>query len=293
MKILIVKLGAAGDVVRTTVLLRILRGDIYWLTSEMNAVLLEGVEGRVQLFTWEDRERVRAHKYDLVINLEDSLEIGAFLGTLRCKELFGAHLDDAGRITYTKNSKEWFDLSLISSFGKEKADELKFQNRKTYQEMIFRGLGYEFRGERYILPKGFRSHLTGDVAISNSCGSVWPMKNWAYYDDLKKKFEEKGLSVNYLPKRKSVLEHIGDIQSHNYLISGDTLPMHIALGSGIKCVTIFTCTSPWEICDYKLQTQVISPCLGEFFYKRNFESRATTCISSVEVYEKALAQFDL
>jgi len=293
MQILIIKLGAAGDVVRTTVLLRVLRGDIHWLTSDMNSVLLEGVAGIVRLFTWEERERVRSHEYDLVINLEDSLDIGAFLETLQYKELFGAHIDDAGGLAYTKNSKEWFDLSLISSFGKAKADELKFQNRKTYQDMIFRGLGYEFKGERYGLPKAGGSLLKGDIAIANSCGSVWPMKNWAYYDDLKKKFEEKGLSVNYLPKRNSVLEHIGDIQNHKYLISGDTLPMHIALGSGIKCVTIFTCTSPWEICAYGVQRQVISPYLGEFFYKRSFEIKATTCISLAEVYEKSLVHFDL
>lgn len=291
MQILIIKLGAAGDVVRTTSLLRVLSGDIHWLTSDMNSVILEGVAGIARLITWKERESVRPHTYDLVINLEDSLEVGALLNTVRYKELFGAYLDDGGSLTYTKNSKEWFDLSLISSFEKEKADELKFQNRKTYQEMIFRGLGYEFKGERYFLPKAVRGHLTGDIAISNSCGAVWPMKNWAYYDDLKKKFEEIGVSVNYLPQRNSVLEHIGDIQSHRYLISGDTLPMHIALGSGIKCMTIFTCTSPWEICGYGLQVKLVSPCLGEFFYKRTFESKATTCFSLAEVYEESLRHF--
>lgn len=293
MQTLIIKLGAAGDVVRTTSLLRVLSGDIHWLTSDLNSVILEGVAGIARLFTWEGRESVRPYTYDLVINLEDSMEVGDLLKTLRYKELFGAYLGDEGSLTYTGNSKEWFDLSLISSFGKEKADELKFQNRKTYQEMIFRGLGYEFKNEQYCLPRAVRSQLTGDIAISNSCGTVWPMKNWAYYDDLKKKFEEAGISVNYLPKRDSVLDHIGDIQSHKYLISGDTLPMHIALGSGIKCVTIFTCTSPWEINGYGLQKKVVSPYLSEFFYKRNFEAKATTCISLAEVYEKSLAQFDL
>lgn len=293
MQTLIIKLGAAGDVVRTTSLLRVLSGDIHWLTSDVNSVILEGVAGIARLFTWEERESVRLHMYDLVINLEDSMEVGALLKTVQYKELFGAYLGDEGSLTYTGDSKEWFNLSLISSFGKEKADELKFQNRKTYQEMIFRGLGYEFKDEQYCLPKVARSQLTGDIAISNSCGTVWPMKNWAYYDDLKKKLEETGVFVNYLPKRDSVLDHIGDIQNHKYLISGDTLPMHIALGSGIKCVTIFTCTSPWEINDYGLQKKVVSPCLGEFFYKRHFESRATTCISLSEVYEEAVEQFDL
>ncbi len=35
MKILIIKLGALGDVVRTTVLLNELDGEIHWLTSQL------------------------------------------------------------------------------------------------------------------------------------------------------------------------------------------------------------------------------------------------------------------
>jgi heptosyltransferase-2 len=169
-----------------------------------------------------------------------------------------------------------------------RADELKLQNRRTYQELIFEGMGYRFNGETYCLPRGIRGNLAGDVAIANNCGSVWPMKNWAYYDDLKQRLEERGLSVNYLPQRRSVLEHIGDIQSHKFLISGDTLPMHIALGSGVKCLSLFTCTSPWEIHDYGLQVKIVSPLLDEFFYKRTFDPRATTAISLDEVYEKAM-----
>ena len=291
MKILIIKLGAAGDVVRTTSLLNILNGEVYWLTSDINSIVLDGITAIARLVAWKEREKLGFETFDLIINLEDSLEVGTLLKTLRYKELFGAHLDTEGNLTYTKNSKEWFDLSLISRFGRKKADELKYHNRKSYQDMIFRGLGYEFNGEPYFLPKAARSHLTGDVAIANNCGSVWPMKNWAYYDDLKKQLEETGLSVNYLPQRNSVLEHIGDIQNHKYLISGDTLPMHIALGSGIKCLTIFTCTSPWEICDYGLQVKLVSSCLGEFFYKRTFEAKATTCISLAEVYEESLRHF--
>ncbi|MEI9910173.1 MAG: hypothetical protein WDO71_11120 [Bacteroidota bacterium] len=38
--ILIIKTGAAGDVVRTTSLLNVLSGNIYWVTSEGNKWLL-------------------------------------------------------------------------------------------------------------------------------------------------------------------------------------------------------------------------------------------------------------
>jgi ADP-heptose:LPS heptosyltransferase len=293
MKILIVKLGASGDVVRTTPLLRVLKGEIHWLTSDLNCVMLDGICEIGRLVSWKNRETLSSEVYDLVINLEDSLEVCILLKTLKFRDLFGAYEDSGGKLTYTTNSSEWFDLSLISNFGKEKADQLKFQNRRTYQDLIFRGLSYGFTGEKYFLPRAIASDLKGDVAIAENCGSVWPMKNWAYYKELKAKLEDVGMSVNYLPMRKSILEHIGDIQNHKFLVSGDSLPMHIALGSGLKCMTIFTCTSPWEIHDYGLQKQVVSPYLGEFFYKRNFEAKATTCISLAELYEESLKQFGL
>ena len=45
--------------------------------------------------------------------------------------------------------------------------------------MIFAGLGCEFGGERYLLPRPAPTDLHGDVAIAPVAGPVWPMKNWA------------------------------------------------------------------------------------------------------------------
>jgi hypothetical protein len=97
--------------------------------------------------------------------------------------------------------------------------------------------------------------------------------------------------VNVLPKRNSLLEHLGDVQGHRCLVSGDSLPMHLALGTRTRCVTLFTCTSPWEICDYGLQTKIVSPLLEEFFYKRDFDARATTAIGLDEVREAVTRQY--
>ena len=36
----------------------------------------------------------------------------------------------------------------------------------TYQELIFEGLGYQFKGEPYDLPETPKSTLTGDIAIA-------------------------------------------------------------------------------------------------------------------------------
>jgi ADP-heptose:LPS heptosyltransferase len=292
MNVLIVKLGATGDVVRTTPLLRQLNGQITWLTAPKNTVLLENLTNDLRCFSWEDRQLIPDIKYDLVINLEDTLEVGLHLKTLQSRQLFGAYVDSDNVLRYTDDSRRWFDLSLISSYGRERADELKLQNRHTYQELIFAGLGFRFIGETYLLPEPVETGLSGDVAIAAEAGAVWPMKKWAYYEELKRRLESHGLTVNLLPDRSSLLEHLCDVQNHRCLVGGDSLPMHFALGTGRQCITLFTCTSPWEIYDYGIQKKIVSPLLEEFFYKRGYDKRATTAISVDQVEAAVVTQLE-
>jgi heptosyltransferase-2 len=292
MSVLIIKLGATGDVVRTTPLLRRLDGSVSWVTAENNLPLLQGIEREVRCVSWENRKLVADTTYDLVINLEDDRETSSFLKKLKFKQLFGAYLNGDDKLTYTSDSRDWFDLSLISTYGREEADRLKLLNRRTYQELIFEGLGLGFSGERYYLPPARPTGLSGDVAISSTAGPVWPMKQWAYYDELKSELESKGLNVNILQSRPTLLEHLADVQGHRCLVSGDSLPMHLALGSGLRCVSIFTCTSPWEIYEYGLQEKIVSPLLEKFFYKRGYDRTATTAISVEKARDAVMAQLN-
>src|SRR6266478_6475474 len=292
MKILIIKLGATGDVVRTTPLLRRLDGAVSWITAEKNLALLDGIDREVRCVSWENRNRVADTAYDLVINLEDDRETSSFLKQLKFKQLFGAYLNGDDKLAYTSDSSDWFDLSLISAHGREEADRLKLFNRRTYQELIFNSLGLGFNGDTYYLPPPRPTGLQGDVAISATAGPVWPMKKWAYYDELKSELESAGLKVNTLQSRSTLLEHLADVQGHRCLVSGDSLPMHLALGSGLRCVSIFTCTSPWEIHGYGLQEKIVSPLLERFFYKRGYDRHATTAISVEKVMDAVIAQLD-
>jgi heptosyltransferase II len=292
MNILIIKIGATGDVVRTTPLLRRLDGQVTWLTAAKNAVLLETLTNNLRCFSWEQRQQASDVRYDLVINLEDSLEVGLYLKTLEFKQLFGAYVDSQNNLRYTDDSRGWFDLSLISTYGREQADKLKLQNRRTYQELIFEGLGFRFSGESYLLPTPIETGLSGDVAIAPDAGEVWPMKKWAYYPKLKQELEDEGLTVNVLPERSSLLEHLSDVRNHRCLVGGDSLPMHFALGTDTRCVTLFNCTSPWEIYDYGIQKKIVSPLLEEFFYKRGYDERATTAITVEQVFRAVMAQLE-
>jgi heptosyltransferase-2 len=293
MNTLIIKLGATGDVVRTTPIIRKLAGQVTWITAPKNVVLLQNTKENLRCINWEERELVPDITYDLIINLEDSLDAGRFCQTLKSKEFFGAFLDSDGTLGYTDSSRRWFDLSLISKFGLAEADKLKLLNRRTYQDLIFEGLGWRFEGEKYLLPEPIETDLAGDVAISVECGPVWPMKYWAYYEELKRELELLGFTVSILGKRASLLEHLADVCNHRCLVGGDSLPMHLALGTGTRCVTIFNCTSPWEIHDYGLQQKLISPLLEQFFYKRDFDVQATMAVSLEKVLQAVTSQLEI
>jgi hypothetical protein len=292
MNVLIVKLGATGDVVRTTPLLSHLSGQITWLTAAKNTVLLRGLTNNLRCFSWEERARVLDTHYELGINLEDTLDVAQFLKTVECREVFGAYVDSDNALRYTENSKDWFDLSLISAYGKLEADKLKLKNRRTYQEMVFDGLGFRFAGEPYFLPEAIETGLSGDVAIAADAGPIWPMKRWAHYEELKRRLESRGLKANVLPKRSSLLEHLSDVRNHRCLVGGDSLPMHFALGTRTRCVSLFTCTSPWEIYDYGIQKKIVSPRLVEFFYKRGYDERATTAVNVDKVESAVIGQLE-
>jgi len=290
MSTLVLKLGAAGDVVRTTTLLHVLGEEVSWLTADANLDLLDGLDRPLDVLPWTRRDKWHGRRFHRVVNLEDSESAATFLDEVGYGELFGAYRNDAGILDYSDDSSEWFDMSLISRHGREEADRRKLVNRKSYQEMIFAGLGARFSGEEYCLPDGPVSNLKGDVAIAPKAGSIWPVKNWAYFDELALGLRGSGLEVTFLPQRGRLFDHLADVRGHRCLVSGDSLPMHLALGSAVPAVTVFTCTSPWEIHDYGIQRKIVSPMLERFFYQREFDPEATTCVQVGDVLEAVLEQ---
>jgi ADP-heptose:LPS heptosyltransferase len=144
-----------------------------------------------------------------------------------------------------------------------------------------------------LLPKPIETGLSGDIAIAADAGHVWPMKKWAYYRELKQELETLGLKVNVLQPRSSLLEHLSDVCNHRCLVGGDSLPMHFALGTATPCVSLFTCTSPWEIYEYGVQRKIVSPLLDEFFYKRGYDERAISAIPIDEVFESVMTQLEV
>lgn len=279
MKILVIKTGASGDVMRTTILLELLREhEIHWYTTTRNACL---VNGKKILTRPEDAD---GH-YDWIINLEEDPAIFDFINELSANQYTGPYTGKDGVVYYQPVPNEWFDMSRISRFGPEKADRLKLENRKTYQEMLCNMIGMQFNGERYYAPPYDPKdrECSGTIGIVISDSSHWPTKNWTHLKQLGEWLVDVGYSVNFLKRRNTIQQHIADVTGHEVIVCGDSLPMHICIAHKIPCVTLFTCTSPWEIEGYGLLNKVVSPKLHLHYYKPGLNEEVASSIDNWNV----------
>ena len=123
-KILVIKLGALGDVLRTTPLLRRLRGSVTWVTGRAALPLLAGNPRIARLRTPAGFRKISREKFDWVINFDEDRRACAIAARVKAARKTGARLD-RGEFTYCEASAPWFDMSLISRLGLSAADKLK------------------------------------------------------------------------------------------------------------------------------------------------------------------------
>ena len=57
-------------------------------------------------------------------------------------------------------------------------------------------------------------------------------------------------------------------------------------------MTLFNCTSPWEIHDYGVQVKIVSPLLAQDHYKRGHDPAATSAIGLREVFDAVMKQLE-
>ncbi|MBU0907381.1 MAG: hypothetical protein KKE05_04470 [Nanoarchaeota archaeon] len=284
MKNLIIKTGALGDVLRTTVLLRELKGEVYWLAAKSALPLLTSkrIKEVLLIDSKEDTEGLRKMSFDLVISLEEDESILHLVGELEKKKLIGLFLNEKGETDYTPESAHWFDMSLVSKKGKEEADRLKRENRKSLQQILIEMVGGKFENQDYDFAPPKKSDRIGLVS---STGRLWPNKMWAGFTELFALLKNEGYDVRFLGRRETLEEHIEDIKSCDLIVCGDTLGMHLALAMKKKTVVLFNCTPPQEIHDYGRAIKIMSPLCNKYLYKREFNREAINAIKPSQVLE--------
>jgi ADP-heptose:LPS heptosyltransferase len=153
-RILIIKLAAMGDVLRTTTLLRGLRHahpdcHITWLTEPNVVTILQGVKeiDRLLPYNFENVLPLRHETFDLLYCFDKEPKAVALAMEVAAEKRIGFGMTKYGNVTSLNPSSDYmFELGIH--------DHLKFRvNTKTYPELIFECAELPYpEPQEYIFP---------------------------------------------------------------------------------------------------------------------------------------------
>jgi heptosyltransferase-2 len=255
-KILIIKLGAIGDVIRTTPLLRKLREEfpsaqITWFTYSPD-ILSSNWVNRILNVSIENIELVKNIEFDWLINLDkDALAI-SLASSIKAKKKSGFTIDNFGHaepIASKAEEHKW----LTGLF-----DDLNKENVKHYVQEIFEICGYQFKDEEYILEvektnKDWNIDKNKKViGLNTGCGGRWSSRLWPteYWIELAKNLLKNNYEVillggeqedekNKFIQKESGAKYFGffplktfmDLLNQcNTVVTAVTMAMHLAIG---------------------------------------------------------------
>ena len=284
-KILIIKLDAVGDVLRTTSILKPLKKKypdsfIEWCTKRNSVDLFKNNKIVDEIITFEDDAlfRINAEEFDLVINLDTSKISSAIAGDSKAKEKIGFVLNKLGYVEATSSiANHWLEMSAF--------DDVKKANNKSYQQIMYEILGLDLTVEPPIIQlskkerskiavKDFVKSIVQDkpvIGLNVGVGTKWPSKGWPIksWKELIGKLGGKNFNllllggpdeveiVNILRNEfnfvldtgcdNSLLEFAAIIDLCDLIITADTLALHLATALNKKIVSLFGPTSADEI----------------------------------------------
>lgn len=180
--ILIIKLGAIGDVIRTTPLVVKLRNlypnsKITWLTWTPE-ILPSGYIDEILRWGYDSILYAQSCCWDIAINLDKEKEAGALLKSLDAKEKYGFTL--LGHEIQPQNPQALHKY-LTGLF-----DDVSRANTKSYLEEIFEICGYKHNGEPYLMDhhadKGYIWDIPKEqfiIGLNTGCGGRWTTRLWS------------------------------------------------------------------------------------------------------------------
>lgn len=251
--ILIIKLGAIGDVIRTTTLLPRLKKEypnhkIWWLTYSPDIIPL--IVDKTFEFSVESIEIIKSVHFDLVINLDKDMQAVSLTSSLKFEDIKGFILKDNMPYYANEAAKNKYLTGLF--------DDLNKSNTKSYPTEIYEICGWDYQGEDYILDLNdiysWNIHNEGKkiIGLNTGCGARWVSRLWSddnwielikilkyngYYplllggkqeDDKNKMYAEK-TGAEYLGYF-SLEKFISEVNQCDLVVSAVTMGMHIAIG---------------------------------------------------------------
>ncbi len=192
-RVLIIKLGAMGDVLRTTPLLPALKkkyseSHITWVTDKVSLELLQmnPYIDRLLSFSYDSVLRLEEEKFDLMICLDKETRATALAMRVNAEKKQGFGLSQYGSVfPLNRESNYAFRLGID--------DNLKFkENKRSYQEIVFEAIGLKYNKDEYVLSVSSASSeyaknlfnkigIKGSdkiIGISPGAGSMFANKAW-------------------------------------------------------------------------------------------------------------------
>jgi heptosyltransferase-2 len=273
-KILIIKLGAAGDVIRTTPLLFPLKNQypeakIFWLTYTPDLVPVNSVVSAdvVLKCNFQNIMYLKEAEFDIVINLDKDHEAISLMNNLRAKKKFGYTIKDGLCYPVNELAEHKYLTGVFDNLSKE--------NKKSYLDEIFEICGYNFNKEKYILELDEKLAGKWDIDLSKKiiglntgCGERWTSRLWSddNWINLIHRLTDKGFEVillggaqedlkNRLYAESTKAKYFGDFPLKTFLnlvnkcelvITQVTMTMHIAIGLKKKLLLMNNIFNPNE-----------------------------------------------
>ncbi len=136
-RILIIKLDAVGDVLRTTAILHGLKAkynnsQVTWVTRQSALPLFENNQLVDRVLSYESTEAMlfcSVEEFDLVINLDTARESAVLASRVKAKEKLGYGWASRGHIVpFNKEAVGWLEMGAF--------DQRKKQNTRSYQDLM-------------------------------------------------------------------------------------------------------------------------------------------------------------
>lgn len=325
MQILIIKHGALGDVVRTSYFAAALRRrhgkalTLTWITAPSARPLLQFNPHVDRLVT--DFAECRGTRFDHVYSLDDEVEVVRAASALDYRAITGAFLDPAGQRVYTDDAREWFDMGLLSRFGKDRADEIKRTNTRSHGQIFSAMFGVDevtptFHGDPDLASwaRTWRGSAAPMIGINPFAGGRWPAKELlpqeldalvsalldgpdgvgpkgrlvllgagADHDKNRALADRMRADRILVPNTDdSVLRLAAIIGALDYLITSDSLAMHLAIGQRIPFLAFFSPTSAAEIDTFGFGVHVVSTASDYCSYRKDADNRSITAARLLE-----------
>ncbi len=327
MQILILKFGALGDVVRTAYILTGLmqkypKASISWLTSTLSSDLLRFNPYIENIYI----DKVKSTKFtkphfDLVISLDDEVAVLQNLESITFDRLIGAYLNN-GVTYYTEDAAIWFDMGLISNYGKAIADELKKKNTLEHNDILARMLNITVKEplfyNSFIIEHAMRGQFDRNyfcIALNSGSGARWASKQLRIEEAttlirslLSMRIQGKPAKVYLLggmdeiARHRAIIDeirspHLHDTGSGNtllqfaaiikncdYVITSDSLALHLAIAQGIKNTSFYAPTSATEIGTFGTGVKVVSLSDDYCSYDKDADTSTITAERILEAF---------